>query len=92
MGKLLKNGNLGIVSQFHDIQSFETPSQPIPLDMQLVLSKHQSVFETPQGITPTCGAHDLSIPLIPSIPPPNFHPYHHPFAKKMKLKRLFKNC
>ena len=48
MGKLLKNGKLGIVSQFHDIQAFETPSQPIPPDMQLVLSKHQSVFETPQ--------------------------------------------
>jgi hypothetical protein len=80
MENILKKGHSGIVAQFHAIQAFETPSQPIHPDMQLVLAKHQSIFETPQGLPPSQGEHDHSIshtrypptqcmPLSPSIFP-----------------------
>jgi hypothetical protein len=53
MKNILKNGHLGIVAQFYVIQSFEAPSQPIHHDMQLILAKHQFVFENPQGPPPS---------------------------------------
>jgi hypothetical protein len=58
----------------------DTTPQEIHPDLQLVLSKHQQVFETPQGLPPSHGEHDHGIPLIPGSQPPNVHPYRHPFA------------
>jgi hypothetical protein len=81
MEKLLKKGHLGIVAQFHAIQAFETPSQPIHPNMQLVLAKHQSVFETFEGLPPSQGEHNHFIPFIPSSLPPNVCPYRHPFPQ-----------
>jgi hypothetical protein len=46
MEKLLKKGHSGIIAQFNAIQVVDTPPQEIHLDLQLVLSKHQQVFET----------------------------------------------
>jgi hypothetical protein len=46
----------------------------IHLDLKLILSKHQNVFETPQGLPPSRGNHDHGIPLIPCSQQPNVHP------------------
>jgi hypothetical protein len=47
----------------------------MPQDLQSILSKHQVVLSTPQGLPPSCGVHDHSIPFIPGSLPPNIHPY-----------------
>jgi hypothetical protein len=62
MEKLLKKGHSGIISQLHSIQAVETPS--IHPDLQAILSHHPIVFQTPQGLPPSHGDHDHSIPLI----------------------------
>jgi len=80
MEKLLKKGHSGVISQLHAIQATETP--PVPQDLQALLSKHQTVFSTPQGLPPSCGVHDHSIPLVPGSLPPNIRLYRHPFAHK----------
>jgi hypothetical protein len=49
----LKKGKVVIVDQLHAIRSFKTHSQPIHPHMKLFLSKHQSIFEPPQGIPPS---------------------------------------
>jgi len=79
MENLLKRGHSSIVAQFHSIQAFETASQPLFIDMYLVLSKRESFFKSPQGLPPSCGVHDHSIMLIPSRLPTNIFLYRHPF-------------
>jgi hypothetical protein len=69
------------------------PSKPLrhPLcrmDLQSILSKHQVVFSTPQGVPPSLGVHDHSIPLVPENLPPNIHPYHHPFSQKNEIEKI----
>jgi hypothetical protein len=86
MEKMLKKGHSGIIAQLHAIQSTETPS--VSQDLQSILSKHQIVFYTPQGLPPSHGVHDHSIPLFPDILPPNIHPYHHPFSQKNKIEKI----
>jgi hypothetical protein len=63
MEKLLKKDHFGIISEFHAIQAIETPSLTVHLNMQLILFKHQSIFENPQRLPPSCGPHDHSIHL-----------------------------
>jgi hypothetical protein len=87
--KLLKKGHFGVIAQLHAIQATETP--PVPQDLQALLSKHQTIFFTPQGLPPSCSVHDHSIPLVPGSLPPNICPYRHPFAQKMKLKKWSRN-
>jgi hypothetical protein len=86
MEKLLKKGHSGVISQLHTIQATKTP--PVPQDLQALLSKHQMVFSTPQGLPPSHGVHDHSIPLVPGSLPPNIRPYHHPFAKKNEIEKM----
>jgi hypothetical protein len=62
MEKLLKKGHSGVIAQLHAIQSTETPL--VPQDLQAILSKHQLIFSTPQGLPPSRGVHDHSIPLV----------------------------
>jgi hypothetical protein len=52
------------------------------------LSKHQTVFSTPQGLPPSRGVHDHSIPLVPGSLPPNIRPYRHPFAQKNEIEKM----
>jgi hypothetical protein len=80
MEKMLKKCLFGVIAQFHAIQATKTPS--VPQDLQALLSKHQMVFSTPQGLPPSHCVHDHSIPLIPKIPPPNIRLYRHPFSQK----------
>jgi hypothetical protein len=80
MEKMLKKGHSGIIAQLHVIQDTKTPF--VPQDLQSILSKHQVVFSTPQGLPPSHGFHDHSIPLVPYNLPLNIHPHHHPFPKK----------
>jgi hypothetical protein len=56
----------------------------MPQDLQALLSKHHTVFSTPQGLPPSRGVHDHSIPLVP----PNIRPYRHPFAKKNEIEKM----
>jgi hypothetical protein len=63
MEKLLKKCHSGIISQLHAIQTIETPF--VSQELQSILSKHQVVFSTPQGLPPSHGVHDHSIPLVP---------------------------
>jgi hypothetical protein len=75
MEKLLKKGHFGIIAQLHSIEAVETP--PIRPNLQAILSDHHIVFQTPQGLPPSHGNHDHSIPLILGILPPNVRPYRH---------------
>jgi hypothetical protein len=86
MEKLLKKGHSGVISQLHAIQATETPS--VPQDLQSILSKHQVVFSTPQGLPPSRGVHDHSIPLVPGSLPPNIRPYRHPFSQKNEIEKM----
>jgi hypothetical protein len=86
MEKLLKKGHSGIIAQFHAIQATETPS--MPQDFKSILSKHQVVFSTPQGLPPSRGLHDHSIPLVPDNLPPNIRPYRHPFSPKNEIEKI----
>jgi hypothetical protein len=86
MENFLKKGNSGIIAQLHAIQSTETLS--VLQDIQSILSKHQVVFSSPQGIPPSHGVHDHSIPLVPDILPPNIHPYCHPFSQKNEIEKI----
>ena len=51
MEKILKKGHSGVIAQLHAIQATETPL--VPQDLQGLLSKHQTVFSTPQGLPPS---------------------------------------
>jgi hypothetical protein len=86
MEKLLKKRHSGVISQLHAIQATETP--PVPQDLQALLSKHQMAFSTPQGLPPSRGVHDHSIPLVPGSLPPNIRPYCHPFAQKNEIEKI----
>jgi hypothetical protein len=86
MEKLLKKGHSGVISQLHDIQANKTPS--VPQDLQAILSKHQVVFSTPQGLPPSRGVHDHSIPFVPRILPPNIRLYRHPFSQKNEIEKM----
>jgi hypothetical protein len=86
MEKLLKKGHFGVIAQLHVIQATETP--PVPQDLQALLSKHQTVFSTPQGLLPSRGVHDHSIPLVLGSLPPNIRPYRHPFAQKNEIEKM----
>jgi hypothetical protein len=87
MEKMFKKGHSGVIAQLHAIQATETPS--MSQDLQSILSKHQVVFSTPQGLPPSCGVHDHSIPLVPRSLPPNICPYRHPFSQKNKIEKMF---
>jgi hypothetical protein len=84
--KMLKKGHFGVIAELHAIQTTETPF--IPQDLQAILSKHQLVFSTPQGLPPSRGNHDHSIPLVPGIIPPNIRPYRHPFSQKNEIQKM----
>jgi hypothetical protein len=86
MEKMLKKGHSGVITQLHAVQATETPS--VPQDFQTIISKNQLVFSTPQGLPPSHGVHDHSIPLVPKILPPNIHPYCHPFSKKNEIEKM----
>jgi hypothetical protein len=86
MEKLLKKGHSGVIAQLHAIQAIETPQ--VPQDLQALLSKHQTIFSTPQGLPPSRGVHDHSIPLVPGSLPPNIRPYRHPFAQKNEIEKM----
>ena len=46
------------------------------------------VFSTPQGLPPSRGVHDHSIPLIPRSLPPNIRPYRQPFSQKNEIEKI----
>jgi hypothetical protein len=48
---MLKKGHSGVIAQLHSIQETETPL--MSHDLQTLLSKHQMVFSTPQGLPPS---------------------------------------
>jgi hypothetical protein len=86
MENLLKKGHSSVIAQLHAIQATETP--PVSKDLQALLSKHQMVFSTPQGLRPSRDVHDHSIPLLPRSLPPNIHPYCHPFSQKNEIEKM----
>jgi hypothetical protein len=86
MENMLKKGHSSVIAQLHAIQETETPS--VLQDLQSILSKHQVVFSTPQGLPPSHGVHDHSIPLIPGSLPPNIRPYRHPFSQKNEIEKM----
>jgi hypothetical protein len=86
MEKLLKKGHSSVIAQLHAIQATETPS--VPQDLQAILSKHQLVFSTPQGLPPSRGLHDHSIPLVPGSLLPIIRLYRHPFSQKNEIEKM----
>jgi hypothetical protein len=47
MEKLLKKGHFGVIAQLHAIQAVEAPSPTVHIDIQSLLSKHQSIYDNP---------------------------------------------
>jgi len=86
MENMFKKGHSGVIAQLHAIQATETP--PVLQDLQALLSKHQMVFFTPQGLPPSHGVPDHSIPLVPRSFPPNICPYRHPFSQKNEFEKM----
>ena len=86
MEKLLKKGHSSVITQLHAIQAKKTPS--VLQYLQAIISKHQLVFSTPQGLPPSCGVHYHSIPLILGSLPPNIRPYRHPFSQKNEIEKM----
>jgi hypothetical protein len=86
MKKLLKKGHSGVISQLHAIQATKTPL--VLQDLQALLSKHQMVFSTPQGLPPSCGVHDHFIPLVLGSLPPNIRMFRHPFSQKNGIEKM----
>jgi hypothetical protein len=86
MENLLKKGHSSVISQLHAIQATKTP--PVLQNLQALISKHQMVFSTPQGLRPSHGFHDHFIPLVPEILPPNIRPYRHPFSQKIEIEKM----
>jgi hypothetical protein len=86
MEKLLKKGHYGVITQLHAIQATETPS--VPQDFQNIFYKHQLAFSTPQGIPPSHGVHDHSIPMVHGNLAPNICPYRHPFSEKNEIEKM----
>jgi hypothetical protein len=84
--KLLKKGHSGVIDQLHAIQATETPL--VLQDLQALFSKHQMVFSTPQGLPPSHGVHDHSIPLVLGCLPPNICWYRHPFSQKNEIEKI----
>jgi hypothetical protein len=60
----------------------------VPQDLQALLSKHQMVFSTLQGLPPSRDVHDHSIPLVLGSLPPNIRPYRHPFSQKNEIEKM----
>jgi hypothetical protein len=89
MEKLLKKGHSGVISQLHAIQATETP--PVPQDLQALLSKHQMVFSTPQGLPPSRVFMIIPFPLYPEAFLPISICIATPFHKKMKLRKWSRN-
>ena len=78
MEKILRKGHYVVIAQLHAIQETETP---------LVLQDIQALlFSTPQGLSPSRGVHDHSIPLVPRSLPPNIHLYRYPFSQKIEIE------
>jgi hypothetical protein len=46
------------------------------------------IFSTPQGLPPSHGVHDHSIPLVSGSLPPNICPYRHPFSQKNEIDKM----
>jgi len=88
MKKLLNKGHSRVISHFQTMQVLNNIALDIHLDFQRVLDKHQQVFETPKGLSPSRGEHDHSIPLILGSQPPKVCPYRHPFSQKNGIKKI----
>jgi hypothetical protein len=86
MEKLLKKGHSGVISQLHAIQATKTPS--VPQDLQAILSKHQVVFSTPQGLPPSRGVHDHSIPLVCRSLLPQYPSVSSPLSQKTEIEKM----
>ena len=86
MENILKKDHSDIIAQLHSIQAIETPF--VHHELQAILSKHQVVFSTPQGLLPSHGFHDHSIPLVPGSIPPNVLPYRHLFSQKNEIEKI----
>jgi len=56
--------------------------------MQVVLAKHQHVFETPKGLLPSKGNHANNIPLFLRYQQPNGFPYRYPFSQKNEIEKI----
>jgi hypothetical protein len=86
MENLLKKGHSSVIAQLHAIQETETPF--VPQYLQSILSKLQVVFSIAQGLPPSHGVHDHSIPLILGSLLPNIRPYSHPFSQKNEIEKM----
>ena len=56
--------------------------------MQKVLDTYSLVFDLSTGLPPSRREHDHSIPLIPSIQPPNVNPHWYPFSQNNEIEKI----
>jgi hypothetical protein len=87
---LLKKGHSRIIAQLHSIQAIETPF--VPPNLQCILSKHQDIFLLPRDFLLIVVFMIILFPSYPTTFLPMFIPIVIPIPRKMKLRKLFKNC
>jgi len=63
----------------------DTSSNSLPIDIQSLLHKFESIFEEPNALPPF-RQHIHSIPLIPNSRPPNIRPYRYPYFQKSEIE------
>jgi len=63
----------------------DTSGNSLPIDIQSLLHKFESIFEEPNALPPF-RQHIHSIPLIPNSKPPSIRPYHYPYFQKSEIK------
>lgn len=66
-----------------------TPTEPLPLEIDILLQQFSSVFNKPHGLPPS-RLHDHHIPIFPNIPPINVKPYRYPHYQKDVMTALIK--
>jgi hypothetical protein len=77
MGKILKNGNKGIVVKRYSMK-VKKEDENILEEIRCTLEKHQrAIQEIPKGIPPSRD-HEHQIKLIEGSTPPNKRPYRYP--------------
>jgi len=87
MEKLVKKGHHGVMSQFNSIHVQEPSSPKIHPVLQLIMEKHNQVFETPMELPPSEVRMITSSLSFLAVNPPIYTPAGTPFLKKMKQKK-----
>jgi hypothetical protein len=91
MEKILKKVILTLLHNSMPFKQLRPPHLLFILNIQSLLSKHQSIFDNPQGLPPSCGTHDHSIPLVPRRSSSQCSPLSSPIFPKNEIEKIVQN-